>query len=156
MNCDVERKQDSGTRAMTMFSYVRTPVNNTFVTKKMLSFMLSICFNSSFWNHGPGCWQINEVHEQFIIGLRKLFEKYKEKAGYPGLHLRVLWHSSTRLQLGFSNNVALRCSPEVPNCALRVHSVCSCCVVVMVIRLLALMWKRALDAHESESLQLLA
>ena len=112
MNCDVERKQDSGTRAMTMFSYVRTPVNNTFVTKKMLSFMLSICFNSSFWNHGPGCWQINEVHEQFIVTLRELFEKYKGKAGYPGLHLRVLWHSSTKLQLGFSNNkVALRCSP---------------------------------------------
>ncbi|TVU11390.1 hypothetical protein EJB05_44975 [Eragrostis curvula] len=34
--------------------------------------------------------QINEVHEQFIIALRELFEKYKAKAGYPGLHLRVL------------------------------------------------------------------
>nr|CAB3470444.1 unnamed protein product [Digitaria exilis] len=34
--------------------------------------------------------QINEVHERFIIALRELFEKYKGKAGYPGLHLRVL------------------------------------------------------------------
>ncbi|GJM99881.1 hypothetical protein PR202_ga17020 [Eleusine coracana subsp. coracana] len=34
--------------------------------------------------------QINEVHEKFIMALRELFEKYKSKAGYPGLHLRVL------------------------------------------------------------------
>ncbi|GJN28891.1 hypothetical protein PR202_gb17063 [Eleusine coracana subsp. coracana] len=33
---------------------------------------------------------INEVHEKFIMALRELFEKYKSKAGYPGLHLRVL------------------------------------------------------------------
>jgi len=33
MNCDVERKQDSGTRAMTMFSYVHTLVNKTSVKK---------------------------------------------------------------------------------------------------------------------------
>jgi len=41
-------------------------------------------------NPQPTIDEINEVHEQFIIGLREMFEKYKEKAGYPGLHLRVL------------------------------------------------------------------
>ncbi|AQL03437.1 Diacylglycerol O-acyltransferase 2 [Zea mays] len=38
----------------------------------------------------PTIDEINEVHEQFIIAMRDLFEKYKAKAGYPGLHLRVL------------------------------------------------------------------
>ncbi|RLN13010.1 diacylglycerol O-acyltransferase 2-like [Panicum miliaceum] len=41
-------------------------------------------------NPQPTIDDINEVHEQFIIALRELFEKYKGKAGYPGLHLRVL------------------------------------------------------------------
>ena len=48
MNCDVERKQDSGTRAMTMFSYVRTPVNNTFVTKKNAFFHVIDLFQLKF------------------------------------------------------------------------------------------------------------
>ncbi|XP_062232967.1 diacylglycerol O-acyltransferase 2D-like isoform X2 [Phragmites australis] len=41
-------------------------------------------------NPQPTIDEINEVHENFIIALRELFEKYKAKAGYPGLHLRVL------------------------------------------------------------------
>nr|CAB3467957.1 unnamed protein product [Digitaria exilis] len=41
-------------------------------------------------NLQPTIDEINEVHERFIIALRELFEKYKGKAGYPGLHLRVL------------------------------------------------------------------
>lgn len=75
---------------------------------------------SCFW-----CWQINEIHEQFIIALRDLFEKYKEITGYSGLHLRVLWHSSTTPKI--CNNMALLLLPQL-NCqtALRKHSGGSC------------------------------
>ncbi|VAI85525.1 unnamed protein product [Triticum turgidum subsp. durum] len=38
----------------------------------------------------PTIDEINEVHGQFVGALQELFEKYKTKAGYPGLHLRVL------------------------------------------------------------------
>ncbi|CAL5047610.1 unnamed protein product [Urochloa decumbens] len=38
------------------------------------------------------------------------------------------------LKLGFSNNAALHATlPEVPNCTLRMHSGCSCCIVQMII-----------------------
>ncbi|XP_006656043.3 diacylglycerol O-acyltransferase 2D isoform X2 [Oryza brachyantha] len=41
-------------------------------------------------NPQPTIDEINEVHEQFIVALQDLFEKYKTRTGYPGLHLRVL------------------------------------------------------------------
>lgn len=101
---------------------------------------------SCFW-----CWQINEIHEQFIIALRDLFERYKEITGYSGLHLRVLWHSSTTPKI--CNNMALLLLPQL-NCqtGLRKHSGRSCVIVVMVIGLLDLMPKHALFAHDSQSL----
>jgi hypothetical protein len=38
------------------------------------------------------CWlQVNEVHRQFVIALQELFEKNKAKAGYPSLHLQIMW-----------------------------------------------------------------
>lgn len=33
--------------------------------------------------------QINEAHAQFIVALEQLFEKYKERADYADLHLRI-------------------------------------------------------------------
>ncbi|CAM0912083.1 unnamed protein product [Alopecurus aequalis] len=38
----------------------------------------------------PTIDEINEVHGQFVGALQELFEKYKTKTGYPGLHLRVV------------------------------------------------------------------
>ena len=34
--------------------------------------------------------QVNEVHEQFVVALQDLFEKYKAEVGHPDICLRVL------------------------------------------------------------------
>lgn len=34
--------------------------------------------------------QVDMVHAQFVNALQELFEKYKDKVGYPGLELRVI------------------------------------------------------------------
>ncbi|VAI48683.1 unnamed protein product [Triticum turgidum subsp. durum] len=41
-------------------------------------------------NPQPTYDEINEVHEQFVVAMQELFEKYKTKAGYDKLELRVL------------------------------------------------------------------
>ena len=80
MNCDVERKQDSGTRAMTIFSYVRTPVNNTFVTKK--------CFLSCYRSVST------QVSEIMVLGADRLMKSMSSSSLACGSCLR-----STRKKL---------------------------------------------------------
>lgn len=40
-------------------------------------------------NPRPSIDEINEAHAQFIVALEQLFEKYKERADYADLHLRI-------------------------------------------------------------------
>ncbi|XP_039131517.1 diacylglycerol O-acyltransferase 2D-like [Dioscorea cayenensis subsp. rotundata] len=41
-------------------------------------------------NPKPTVDEVNEVHEQFLVALQDLFEKYKARVGHPDLRLRVL------------------------------------------------------------------